>query len=359
MTVSLWGLGMALVSGTVLLLLFHVLRVPLRRWLGVSGALAFSLLGGMRLLFPVEILLPVEVIPSVSVPLPEASSGMVPLLLGVWGAGALLCLGLFFRKYGTMSRRLARHGRTLPLCEAAVSRYASQNLQVLYCPEVSVPLGVGLFRKRIFLPREDYSQEELSVILRHESTHFQKGDLWIKFLLCVFCCLFWWNPAVYLLQKDVEQLLELRCDASVTRNLTKAEKNAYLTVLLNAVKHAASREDNTLSFVGAQLFSTRRHSSLAERFREVMAKPTPQKKGRVCASVFLVTVLLAASVALAGSSQGEGLGRTFTVLVEGQVSREESIWAFTTEQGRVQLPEGEARQYLEAQGYEVQVKPGK
>lgn len=362
MSVSGWGLGMAIISGTVLILCLHLLKTHLQKYLGESGMVAAYLLCGIRMLIPVQLAVPVAILPY-KAPFAAPSEnqiGCLAMALILWGVVAAILLMLFGGRYLTTSRRLSRLGRENPMATAILNRLLKDHscggkIQVLCCPEVKIPLGVGLFRRKILLPQESYTQEELSMILCHEITHFRKGDLWIKFLVCVFCCLFWWNPAAYLLQRDVEQLLELRCDRIVTRNLTQEEKAAYLSVLLEAVKRSVGRRENTFPFLGAQLFSTGR-SAMTERFRAVMARPEPRTWRKVWASAFLVTCLVAVSVLLAGVSCDETLSKTVITVINGAAPGEESTWAFDTGEGLVQLPEQEAQHWLESQGYEVQLE---
>ena len=68
----------------------------------------------------------------------------------------------------------------------------------------------------IYLPKCEYSEEELYYILLHECTHFANGDLYIKWLTQICRCLCWWNPLVYKMQDMLEKNLEIRCDLTVT-----------------------------------------------------------------------------------------------------------------------------------------------
>ena len=47
---------------------------------------------------------------------------------------------------------------------------------------------------------------------------------------------FWWNPAVWLMKRDVEQLIELRCDAAATKGMSHAEKIGYLEAIVDVVR---------------------------------------------------------------------------------------------------------------------------
>ena len=100
------------------------------------------------------------------------------------------------------------------------------------------PFGLGVFHKIIVLPDEAYSDERLQYILLHEYTHFLHHDTLLKTLVEIFCIVFWWNPVVYLLRRDLEQIVELRCDASVSKRLSKQQRAEYLRTILSTLERA-------------------------------------------------------------------------------------------------------------------------
>lgn len=112
-----------------------------------------------------------------------------------------------------------------------------QRVSLYTMPNIEVPFGVGLFQKAILLPENHYTDEELYYILLHEYTHFQNHDIPIKFMVSIFCCIFWWNPIVYLLKADLEQMLEIKCDTTVVQYMRKPEKAAYLRTIVSAMRN--------------------------------------------------------------------------------------------------------------------------
>lgn len=361
MIVSLFGLASALLSGTTLLLLLRLFWEPVKRSLGISTLLILYLLCAARMVFPVEITF--FSIPKISV-VSQLSQGDDSLwLYGIfflWGCPAAVLLVAFWVRYLRGVRNLSKKaGCRCRLAEEVLNdlqrEYSGpRNVQVLLCPEVKIPLGAGLLRKRIVLPQRDYSQEELSYILQHEYTHFCNGDLWIKFITCVFRCVFWWNPAAYLFQRDVAQLLELRCDRAVTCGLSKEEKAAYLSVLLDAVKQAG-RKNGIPNTVGIPLFSEPSRRGMVERFQAVMAKSERRGPWRNCVAFVVVLGAVTVSLLLAASPGVSGRQPVTATTSKGSESEKEPIWRFDIGEGTIQLPEQQAREWLESRGYEVEL----
>lgn len=130
------------------------------------------------------------------------------------------------------------------------------------------PFGLGVFHKIIVLPDEAYSDKQLQYILLHEYTHFLHHDTLLKTLVEIFCILFWWNPVVYLLRRDLEQIVELRCDASVSKRLSKQQRAEYLRTIVFTLEQAFSK--NNTPYSTTNLFLRDNNRNLKERFYIVM-----------------------------------------------------------------------------------------
>lgn len=93
--------------------------------------------------------------------------------------------------------------------------------QVKLCQSsyVNTPMIVGLGHPAVVLPDIGWAQEELTLVLRHELTHYRHRDLWMKWVGAVLCALHWFNPCVWLLIRQLERWMELACDAAVVCNI--------------------------------------------------------------------------------------------------------------------------------------------
>lgn len=164
------------------------------------------------------------------------------LLIVVWIVGA--CVGLFW--YGYEYYRVFCNNLlfTEPAGEAVQAVYRKilreekrpLSISVRTGPQVGSPHGLGVFRKVIMLLDMAYSERELYYILKHEYTHFRNHDTLLKQITVLFSKVFWWNPLVLLLMRDLEQSVEIRCDLAVTKHMDKGEKYAYMKTLVAAVK---------------------------------------------------------------------------------------------------------------------------
>lgn len=79
----------------------------------------------------------------------------------------------------------------------------------------SIPKVMGLFRQTIVIPVQEYSEEQLQIVLRHELTHVKHKDLWFKNFTLLMCIVHFMNPVMWLYWKRLERWSEFACDYSV------------------------------------------------------------------------------------------------------------------------------------------------
>ena len=96
---------------------------------------------------------------------------------------------------------------------------------------------IGFINPRILLPLADFSENDLSFILKHELIHYKRRDLWYKCLILVATTMHWFNPIVYLMAKAVNFQCELSCDAEVIKNTNIDMREKYCEMIIGMVKN--------------------------------------------------------------------------------------------------------------------------
>jgi len=83
--------------------------------------------------------------------------------------------------------------------------------------KVQTPLLTGLLRPTILLPESanTWNEEQRSMVLTHELTHFRQGDSWTNLLGQILRAAFWFHPVVWLLVSRLSREQELTCDEAV------------------------------------------------------------------------------------------------------------------------------------------------
>jgi TonB family protein len=205
------------------LILILLVRTPLRLKLGARVAYAAWMLAPMTVLAtlvpaPVKEL---RLFPDATggVGLPEivsssliATSGLDArtVMLAIWSFGALITLAAFIRGQWNFNRLVERDYNS-PYDEAIGLG----------------PAVAGIWRPRIVLPTDfgqRYSADEQVLVLAHEKSHLQRGDIHAQTLATLMRCLFWFNPLVHYAAMRFRFDQELACDAAVLEQFPNSRR---------------------------------------------------------------------------------------------------------------------------------------
>ena len=198
----------------------------------------------------------------------------IDALVCIWVAGIIILMIRYIVNYHKAIRSITKYASPCGQHEYtsldAVKRDIGRSMKVSLCtvPNISVPFGIGIFQKTILLPQNNFTDRELYYILLHEYTHFLNRDIPVKMMVSVFCCIFWWNPVAYLLKADLEQTLEMKCDASVARHLDTQGKATYMRTIVGVIKQSSTKRPTP--YTSTALFQTGRMLDVKERFDVVM-----------------------------------------------------------------------------------------
>lgn len=320
MGISFFSFLMALLWSSAALLPLCILHRnrSFVQYFGIAGAAAVYGIWGLRLLLPVEFphIVYIVGLRGLFADVYEYLSIDTVYVLGmhtkriyifgaIWAASILIVLIRWAVKYRSAVRRYTA-GKVE--AEAQVQEIMDQvkriypgkvKVTVWKSSKVESPMGMGVFHKVILLPEHIRKEENLYYILLHEYTHFIKRDTLIKFLVHILCCIFWWNPIVRLLQSELDRLLEIRCDLTVTRKMNGEEKSAYLETIVEAVKSTGKGQKEGTEKDLVWLFGKKKKQDILERFQIVMDQREKSRKSKaVCGMCILALCLLMGSTYL-------------------------------------------------------------
>ena len=258
-TAVLWS------SAFILLLYFFRKNTRLLALTGVTPLLFLILGTALRCLFPIEFLhftnvvglegLVAGLFRALRAPLGQLPLQVWEVLLLVWAAGSL---GLAART-GFGAWKFHKKLRSYePLEDSRIERLAQQAARELDMPaplliqtlRADTPVIAGLLRPVILLPCYHYTDEEYRYVFLHELCHWKNHDMWVKLFVEVFCILFWWNPLVYLLKKDLARALELKCDGAVLKHAGAQAALDYQEVLVKTLVSSHKQKNKGFSATG-------------------------------------------------------------------------------------------------------------
>ena len=154
-------------------------------------------------------------------------------------------------------------------------------------PLIASPMLIGFFRPRIILPVGELEDKELSYIFVHELTHYKQRDMFYKWLIQIVVCVHWFNPFVYLLEKEVNKSCELSCDEKVISVLDDTARREYGDTLISFLK-----SNNLYKSSLASVTLTEGAEQLKERLGAIMKFRKKSKVIIAITAIFTVAVCI-------------------------------------------------------------------
>jgi len=198
--------------------------------------------------------------------------------------------------------------------------------RILYSsPKIGGPFTFGIWNPKIFIPDgllRRQTKQAIELILRHEETHIERGDLrWKVFALVTRAFLFF-SPAIHFLTHRMDLEMEMECDRIT---MEKADVNArvYGAVLLDMASELAGfRRDSIFAYMS----DSHLNLNLRRRILAMKARTTgrPALWGALSAMALMGGFSAIAAVTGAAHWGGRELARnTFSIqteiLIEGQL----------------------------------------
>lgn len=304
---------MAVITNSVMIVLIYFLRkIPyFANLFSLWFMVALYLMCILRMFLPIEfpavqIILRDDIIPNfVTNALISRTDNMIGtpnallyIFLGIWILGAIIFAAVsFYTQRAKTNYYLANYDFTTDAERELFERISGEILHDKYDVTLKRTDGVryimviGYFKKYLLLPAKTFSEDELEMIFRHECTHIKNKDLWLKLLVHIYCCIFWWNPFSYLLKHDLGFTLEMKCDLSATKGLSDDKVKAYFETLTKNC-HKKGKRDKDRFFVCAELTDDAKNKDLVKRAAAI-AKQSVMKTNHVAGTVIVAIAFIA------------------------------------------------------------------
>lgn len=261
---------------------------------------------------------------------------LLEAMMLLWLFGFVVFFLIQIRSYHLFKRSILRWSRKLPDSRAEtliteISRDLSLKRSVitLLSEKTESPLMFGFIRPHLILPHNEYSDEDLRFVLRHELTHCRKNDVWYKLLLLVVNAVHWFNPFVYLMFREASADLELICDDEVTRHIPYEKRRAYSETILAAIQMQRIRRTALSTYYRGG------NKDMKNRFKNILNRK-PRKSGALILSVTVLITVFVGGLASCTSNIPRDGDVTDTPRNDTPSSDYSFIWT----------PEGEEEEYL-------------
>ncbi|MDE7321183.1 MAG: M56 family metallopeptidase [Lachnospiraceae bacterium] len=242
----------------------------------------------------------------------SAGSARVTLLdlaAVIWLLGSLAFLAVHLVSYLLFKRQVRTAGIVIE--ESDVQLLLAQlqqelNIKSDVCavefPGASSPMMTGFLKPVLILPQKQYCPRQLYFILKHELVHLKRRDVSIKLLFAAANAVHWFNPLIWMMQKEAVIDMELSCDECVTRGADYAVREAYAETLLATLHERCTRGNRFLT----RFYSEKQIMKM--RFRNILER-SGKKRGIfiLIATVFLTAVLGIQTGYSAAKENAEGI----------------------------------------------------
>jgi len=302
----------SLIMAVLLFNLAMVIVALLRRRTGfltkysTPALVLLALLGALRVALPLsfpftyvvnsfDTLPKIKSLLATDVLLGTSQIGLLTVVFLIWGAGSLFMLlrvtrnilreNMYRQRYRIVGNNHAEH---------LASELLMKRVRIIASPDVVVPYVTGFFKAKIYLPDIEMEDNVLKLVLKHEYQHFKSWDIFIKAFYTLLSVVFWWNPIVHIFIRDLNRLLEMRCDKAMVNRMNEGEKTQYLESLLLIARHIQTKNAAKPSSVSAYV-QAERYGFMEQRFFLINEGYNEKTSIKQLVSVVLVAIVFLAS----------------------------------------------------------------
>lgn len=147
---------------------------------------------------------------------------LLDIIAYLWLTGCLLFLSVHIFSFLHYKRRITKKGMIVKeryilqqVYKLSRKLRIKSNIRLLRYEDAESPMVIGFLKPMLVLPNCDYSEEELFFVLKHELIHIKRHDIYFKLLFVMANALHWFNPLIYIMQKEAVVDMELSCDEKV------------------------------------------------------------------------------------------------------------------------------------------------
>lgn len=223
-------------------------------------------------------------------------SGKVLLFSLIWLMGAVLLFLIKIVSYLVFMIKIHKHSEIISCPEVKV--YTNRKIKTRVSDTICSPLMIGVFKPTLLLPKADIKPEQLHNVLAHEMTHLKRNDILYKWFVSIVKCIHWFNPAIYLISKQINIDCEISCDLAVVKNMDEQQEKNYIETILALLTYKSSK------VIPLTTGMTGNKKTLKRRFTMIKNKIKVSKKIKVI-SVILAVVLCISAFFVSGMINGK------------------------------------------------------
>lgn len=289
-----------------------------------------------------------------------------PTLLCVWLGGAVACALIAVTRIVRFERQLRN---TLP-ASGRVRRTTADvagKLGVRRVPDVRFAAGVKVpmlwwagrgativLPMRLIAPLD---REQLALVLAHELAHLRRRDHWVRACELAVSMIYWWNPLVGLIRRQLHQTEDICCDAWV-RWAFPTSTTRYAEVLLEAAESLGASDVGVRLLPSSALLSSLSLKARITMILESRFVPFPSKKSLIVIGGLAALLLPSFVPTTRGQTRAAADDEASTASEATSSATSEFPHAVKFEQGATQFLDGDKITIVEVRGTAETFAPG-
>lgn len=315
-------LNVSLHASIACILLWLLMKSPIRRIFTASSILLLWIFLFIRFLIPIQIEIPTNLLPSLSPEMslsglfdpiwdfPSFQFGEIELLTAelstrhisnpseldfvdnpsfpvlkliwfLWILGIIILMITHFIHGILFQQRLKR---AKPIGDSKVlAIYNSLRMQLGIQRSISLfemeGIGtaaiIGVFKPNIMISPEllqNFDEDHLHSVLLHELTHYRKHHLIFNVMGLTVCALHWFNPFIWLGYRELRRAIELACDEASILTFSITTPETYARHLVNLMVSFPCAPQRRLGFLG--LFNNLKSRFISQRINMIQNHST-------------------------------------------------------------------------------------
>ena len=164
-----------------------------------------------------------------------------------------------------------------------------RKIQYAFSSKITSSITTGIINKVIVIPNE-YELKDYEYILKHEIFHIKNKDIEMKLLCVILEIIYFFNPIVRFLEKEISETIELNCDYNILLNENDDYRKEYGNILLKQI------EKNKMNRCRlATSFAHSKRRNIMNRFSNIISGKN-KKRGVIVAGLVALIILISLAV---------------------------------------------------------------
>ena len=157
----------------------------------------------------------------------------------IWFGGLVLLLTFYFISYFVLQYKIGKEELADKrvksiLDKARADLKVKKDFKLVKQNYIKSPALMGIIQPKILVVDgiECFSDKNLEYIFRHELSHYKRKDNIVSTILAMAKIVYWFNPVVWLVIKEIRKDMELAADEIAVKTLNTSERKEYCKLLV-------------------------------------------------------------------------------------------------------------------------------